>query len=177
MIDSELAAIKGNTKEYEDAYQTLKSAYHTSDYWVIVNTEVIAVYGAIYGILISFILCVILITLLSRNWRILVSMFATIIGILFLLMACFKAFGWTLGIVEAVTLSIIVGNSLDYCIHLTQAYLDVDHRHLALVKRLGVSTVILTTNRHVHAYMNRSSHTRTHICTLRLHNNTKYTSI
>ena len=122
-----------------DVYQVLKSAYHTSDYWVTVNTEVIAVYGAIYGIIISFLLCMVLITFLSRNWRILISMFTTIIGILFLLMACFKAFGWSLGIVEAVTLSIIVGNSLDYCIHLTQAYQDVDHRHLALLNKLGVS--------------------------------------
>lgn len=152
MIDGELAAIKGNTKEYGHAYDVLKSAYHTSDYWVVVNTEVIAVYGAIYGILISFLLCVVLITLLSRNWRILVSMFSTIIGILFLLMACFKAFGWTLGIVEAVTLSIIVGNSLDYCIHLTQAYLDVDHRHLALLKRLGVSEACIKLHTHTHAH-------------------------
>ena len=123
----------------DDAYQVLKSAYQTSEYWVTVNTEIIAVYGAIYGILISFLLCMVLITLLSRNWRILISMFTTIIGILFLLMACFKMFGWSLGIVEAVTLSIIVGNSLDYCIHLTQAYQDMDHRHLALLNKLGVS--------------------------------------
>lgn len=122
-----------------DTYDILKSTYQTSDYWVTVNTEVIAIYGAIYGIIISFLLCMVLITCLSRNWRILVSMFTTIIGILFLLMACFKAFGWTLGIVEAVTLSIIVGNSLDYCIHLTQSYQDVDHRHLALLDKLGVS--------------------------------------
>ena len=122
-----------------DTYEVLKSTYHTSEYWVTVNTEIIAIYGAIYGIIISFLLCMVLITFLSRNWRILVSMFTTIIGILFLLMACFKAFGWTLGIVEAVTLSIIVGNSLDYCIHLTQAYQDVDHRHLALLDKLGVS--------------------------------------
>ena len=122
-----------------DTYEVLKSTYHTSEYWVTVNTEIIAIYGAIYGIIISFLLCMLLITFLSRNWRILVSMFTTIIGILFLLMACFKAFGWTLGIVEAVTLSIIVGNSLDYCIHLTQAYQDVDHRHLALLDKLGVS--------------------------------------
>ena len=127
------------SKYGDHAYQVLKSAYQTSEYWVTVNTEIIAVYGAIYGILISFLLCMVLITILSRNWRILISMFTTIIGILFLLMACFKMFGWSLGIVEAVTLSIIVGNSLDYCIHLTQAYQDMDHRHLALLKKLGVS--------------------------------------
>lgn len=138
MLDAEMATIKNNP-QYGNAYHTLKSAYQTSEYWVVVNTEVIAVYGAIYGIIISFLLCMVLITFLSRNWRILVSMFTTIIGILFLLMACFKAFGWSLGIVEAVTLSIIVGNSLDYCIHLTQAYQDVDHRHLALLNMLGVS--------------------------------------
>ena len=136
-LDAEMATIK--SQYGDDTYQVIKSVYQTSEYWVTVNTEVIAVYGAIYGILISFMLCVVLITILSRNWRILVSMFTTIFGILFLLMACFKAFGWSLGIVEAVTLSIIVGNSLDYCIHLTQAYQDVDHRHLVLLNKLGVS--------------------------------------
>ena len=34
---------------------------------------------------------------------------------------------------EAISLSILVGNSLDYCIHLTEGYLVTDDRHLAFV--------------------------------------------
>ena len=48
-------------------------------------------------------------------------------------------FGWKLGIVEAVSLSILVGNALDYCIHLSEGYMAVDNRHLAFVDRFKVN--------------------------------------
>ena len=65
-------------------------------------------------------------------------MFLTIFEILVTLLALFKLFGWKLGIVEAISLSILVGNSLDYCIHLTEGYLATDSRHIAFVESFKV---------------------------------------
>ena len=123
---------------YEGAYDLLSSAYQTSEHWVQINTELAAIYGSVYGIIISFVLCSIVVVVLSHNWRIVLSMFLTILGILFTLLALFRVFGWRLGIVEAISLSILVGNSLDYCIHLTEGYLATDDRHLAFVDSFKV---------------------------------------
>ena len=54
------------------------------------------------------------------------------------LLGLFKLFGWTLGIIEAVSLSILVGNSLDYCIHLSEGYMATDDRHLVFLNKFKV---------------------------------------
>ena len=128
---------------YEGAYDLLSSAYQTSDHWVQINTELAAIYGSVYGIIVSFVLCSIVVAILSHNWRIVVSMLFTILGILLALLALFRVFGWRLGIVEAISLSILVGNSLDYCIHLTEGYLATDARHLAFVGSFKVCEVFV----------------------------------
>ncbi len=107
-----------------------------------VNVEVVAIYGALYGIVCSLIFCSFLVVVLSHNWRIVVSMHATILGILVTLLALFQAFGWTVGIVEAISLSILVGNSVDYCIHLSEGYMAADTRHLAFVESFGVCACV-----------------------------------
>ena len=79
-----------------------------------------------------------MVAVLSHNVQIVLAMGLTILGILVTLLGLFKLFGWTLGIIEAVSLSILVGNSLDYCIHLSEGYLATDSRHLAFLSRYKV---------------------------------------
>lgn len=130
--------ISENKALYRGAGRILSSVYHTSDKWPELNTEIAAIYGSLYGILISLALCSIVAAILTHNWRIFLSMFSTIVGILCVLLTLFKIFGWKIGIVEAISLSILVGNSLDYCIHLSEGYLATDHRHLAFVNQFKV---------------------------------------
>ncbi len=66
-------------------------------------------------------------------------MVVTILAILCTLCAFFYVFGWTLGIVEAISLSILVGNSLDYCIHLSEAFIVMDDRHTSFVDKFKVN--------------------------------------
>lgn len=139
-LSKEIREISENKVLYgEEAGELLASTFQTGEYWVQINIELVAVYGSIYGILISFSLCSLVVAVLSHNWRIVLSMFLTIMGILFTLLGIFRMLGWTLGIVEAVSLSILVGNALDYCIHLSEGYVAVDGRHLAFVERFKVS--------------------------------------
>ena len=98
----------------------------------------IAVYGSIYSIVLAFVFCSVLVVILSRDFRVVLSMLLTIAAILATLLALFKVFGWTLGVVEAVALSILVGNSLDYCIHLTEGFISMDSRHIAFVGKFLV---------------------------------------
>ena len=145
-LANELKEIFDNTVLYEGAANLLSTTFQTGEYWVQINIELVAVYGSIYGILISFSLCSLVVAVLSHNWRIVLSMFLTIKAILFSLLGLFSMFGWKLGIVEAVSLSILVGNALDYCIHLSEGYMAVDDRHLAFVERFKVNTDAVSTS-------------------------------
>ena len=117
--------------------------FQTSNYWVKINREIIAIRGSFYGILISVILCAVVVAVLSNNGPVVLAMGLTILGILVTLLGLFKLFGWTLGIIEAISLSILVGNSLDYCIHLSEGYLATDQRHLTFLKQFKVSFVTI----------------------------------
>ena len=132
-----MRARSGEGELYEGA-GVLSSAFQTSEYWVQVNVEVVAVYGSLYGILLSFILCSLIVVVFAHDIRIVLSMVITIITILLSLGGLFWCFGWRLGIVEAISLSILVGNSLDYCIHLSEGYVAMDTRHVAFVERFKV---------------------------------------
>lgn len=141
-LNSELKAIKELSKPnqtYEGAWEVLEPTFQTSEYWVKVNTEIIAIRGSFYGILISIILCAVVVAILSNNGPVVLAMGLTILGILVTLLGLFQMFGWTLGIIEAVSLSILVGNSLDYCIHLSEGYMATDQRHLAFLRHYEVS--------------------------------------
>ena len=104
----------------------------------MINTEIIAIRGSFYGILISIVLCAVVVALLSNNGPVVIAMGLTILGILVTLLGLFQLFGWTLGIIEAVSLSILVGNSLDYCIHLSEGYMATDQRHLTFLSHFKV---------------------------------------
>lgn len=137
-LSAEMDAIGRDPLQYPGASDVLATAYQTSEHWVEINVVLIAVYGSLYSIILSFVFCSVLVVFLSRDVRVVISMLMTIAGILVTLLTLFKLFGWTLGVVEAVALSILVGNSLDYCIHLTEGYLSMDSRHLAFLDKFVV---------------------------------------
>ena len=44
-------------------------------------------------------------------------------GVICIVVAIFYLVGWEMGAVEAVSLSILVGSSVDYCVHVVEGYL------------------------------------------------------
>lgn len=44
-------------------------------------------------------------------------------GVICLVVALMYWLGWEMGAVEAISLSILVGSSVDYCLHLVEGYL------------------------------------------------------
>ena len=143
-LSDELDSIKresGQGELYEGADQLLLSGFQTSEEWYKVNLEIIAIYGSLYGVIVSCLLCVLVIVFFTHNWRIVLAILLTILNIIVTMLGFFVAFGWTIGIVEAITLSIVVGNSLDYCIHLTEGYMTADSRHLDFIEQFKVGGV------------------------------------
>ena len=45
------------------------------------------------------------------------------VGVICVVVAIFYLVGWEMGAVEAVSLSILVGSSVDYCVHVVEGYL------------------------------------------------------
>lgn len=47
----------------------------------------------------------------------------SVTGMLCLVLAVFYWAGWELGAIEAISLSILVGSSVDYCVHIVEGYI------------------------------------------------------
>eukprot|EP00794_Sanderia_malayensis_P015269 gene15269-16845_t len=108
--------------EQPDIPEMLKSGFQTSYSWVNMFSEIIAVNGAIYGIVMSLIMCLASVVVFTGNFRLSMIVFVTIGGALSLVVAFFYFIGWRLGAIEAISLSILVGTSVDYTIHITEGY-------------------------------------------------------
>ncbi|XP_031555495.1 protein dispatched homolog 3-like [Actinia tenebrosa] len=101
----------------------LQSAFHTSSDWVHMYMEIVAVNGAIYGIVFSLVLCTAAVIIFTGHLVLSFIVILTILGVLCFVVAIFYLLGWHLGAIEAISLSILVGTSVDYCVHLVDGYI------------------------------------------------------
>jgi uncharacterized membrane protein YgdD (TMEM256/DUF423 family) len=105
------------------ANSPLKSVYQTSDFWENVMMEIVAVSSAIYGLVLSMIICITAVAIFTGHIALLLIIVSTIVGVICLVVGVFFVAGWEMGAVEAVSLSILVGSSVDYCVHIVEGYL------------------------------------------------------
>ena len=89
--------------------------------------ETLAISGAIWGIVISLGLTLVIVYLFKGSFRLTMLTLAIIVGNLGIIVAIFGWMGWTLGGVEAIALSIIVGTSVDYCLHMMEGFAEAAH--------------------------------------------------
>ncbi|XP_074654150.1 protein dispatched homolog 3-like [Tubulanus polymorphus] len=101
----------------------LQSIFHTSRFWEDVLKEIVAVSSAIYGLILSLFICTAAVAIFTGHIVLLAIIFVTIVGMILLVVAIFFMSGWEMGATEAVSLSILVGSSVDYCVHLVEGYL------------------------------------------------------
>lgn len=88
--------------------------------------EQLAIDGSIWGIIISLLLCFTAVVLFKAHGRIVAIIMTVIVSNVATVVAIFYWIGWTLGGVEAVSLSILVGTCVDYAIHMTEGFLEAD---------------------------------------------------
>lgn len=112
--------LKDELQTYPKGFQ---SAFQTSKEWVNTFTEVIAINSAIYGVVFSIVLCLGSVAIFTANAVLTLIVMITIVGVLTSVVAIFYLASWQLGAVEAVSLSILVGTSVDYCVHLVEGYI------------------------------------------------------
>jgi hypothetical protein len=58
----------------------------------------------------------------TRSWRVTLAALATITAAVLLMLAALVLVGWEFGVVEELCVTLLIGSSIDYCIHLAMAY-------------------------------------------------------
>jgi hypothetical protein len=111
------AFVEGNTKMVEGG------VYHTSWLWVRADFETRVVQSVIWSAGASVALTFLAVTAFLRSGALaLLLMVAILSSIACLAGVMFGVLNWSLGTIEAVTLIVVVGLSVDYALHLAEAY-------------------------------------------------------
>ena len=90
--------------------------------WLVAQSEFVR--SALQGIGIAMPIAFLVLIISTRNW--IVAIFATIdiVGIMACVLALIDLYEWQFGISESISVVIIIGFSVDYVVHLANAYLE-----------------------------------------------------
>ncbi|CAH2320554.1 patched domain-containing 2 isoform X2 [Pelobates cultripes] len=105
------------------ADSALKRGFQTCGHWKQIFMEIIGVQSALYGLILSLVICVAAVAIFTTHVLLLIPVLLTILGVVCLVVTIMYWLGWEMGAVEAISLSILVGSSVDYCVHLVEGYL------------------------------------------------------
>uniref|UniRef100_A0A3B3WWU7 SSD domain-containing protein n=1 Tax=Poecilia mexicana TaxID=48701 RepID=A0A3B3WWU7_9TELE len=131
----------------------LQRGFQTCEHWKQIFMEIIGVESALWSLLLSLAICVAAVSVFTAHPLLLLPVLITIIGkrrMICLVVAVMYWLGWEMGAVEAISLSILVGSSVDYCLHLVEGYLlagetepsaERQRRTLEAVNHVGVAIV------------------------------------
>ncbi len=129
----------------ENSPQSLGPAVMYNSFWIVMATEIDAVSGILIGFVISIL--VVFISLLIFVGNIVVALWSilTLIAAMSIVMSMFVIIGWGLGIIEALSATILVGLGDFYVFHIAEAYVETpatDSRNTRLrqaLTRVGFS--------------------------------------
>eukprot|EP00210_Caulerpa_lentillifera_P004772 g4556.t1 len=99
------------------------------DPWVWPSTSDALVSGAISGVILVFVLAFVVLNIASGNLIISIIAVMTIAGIVSVVMGIGvrAIMDWDLGTAESITVVIVIGFSMDYTLHLSDAYMESPH--------------------------------------------------
>nr|XP_055024422.1 protein dispatched homolog 3 isoform X1 [Misgurnus anguillicaudatus] len=125
------------------ASSSLRRGFQTCQHWKQIFMEIIGVESALYSLLLSLAICIASVALFTAHPLLLLPILLSILGMVCLVVAVMYWLGWEMGAVEAISLSILVGSSVDYCLHLVEGYLlagdtvasGLDHSSESSIKR------------------------------------------
>ncbi|XP_045889717.1 protein dispatched homolog 3 isoform X2 [Micropterus dolomieu] len=101
----------------------LQRGFQTCEHWKQIFMEIIGVESALWSLLLSLAICVAAVSVFTAHPLLLLPVLITILGVICLVVAVMYWLSWEMGAVEAISLSILVGSSVDYCLHLVEGYL------------------------------------------------------
>ncbi|KAG7480738.1 hypothetical protein MATL_G00059490 [Megalops atlanticus] len=101
----------------------LRRGFQTCEHWKQIFMEILGVESALYSLLLSLAICIAAVSIFTAHPLLLLPILLTILGVICLVVAIMYWLGWEMGAVEAISLSILVGSSVDYCLHLVEGFL------------------------------------------------------
>uniref|UniRef100_A0A3B5A1J9 Dispatched RND transporter family member 3 n=1 Tax=Stegastes partitus TaxID=144197 RepID=A0A3B5A1J9_9TELE len=122
----------------------LQRGFQTCEHWKQIFMEIIGNMNKSDKIRLSAV------SVFTAHPLLLLPVLITILGVICLVVALMYWLGWEMGAVEAISLSILVGSSVDYCLHLVEGYLlageteppaERQRRTLEAVNHVGVAIV------------------------------------
>ncbi|XP_027006751.1 protein dispatched homolog 3 [Tachysurus fulvidraco] len=102
---------------------SLRRGFQTCQHWKQIFMEIIGVESALYSLLLSLAICIASVAVFTVHPLLLLPILLSILGVVCLVVAVMYWLGWEMGAVEAISLSILVGSSVDYCLHLVEGFL------------------------------------------------------
>ena len=96
-----------------DPPDTASQAAIAGDVWVRVFTEVVAVDGIVYGVTVSAIVALGCLAVFTGNVLVALLAVKSIAANIVTMLALYQLWGWSLGAIEAISISILVGLSVD----------------------------------------------------------------
>ena len=103
----------------------INKAYQSAGYtwaWFVTQRELVV--GAVQGILISLIFAFTVLVLSTMNILIALYAIICIAGIIISVIATMQLLGWSFGVLEAISIVVIIGFSVDYVVHLANHYVE-----------------------------------------------------
>ena len=107
-------------------YPLENQVMHSSEIFIWMHTQDVLVKGAINGTAISLGLAVVVVFLGSLNGLIAVLVLLELFGVVGYVLGVIKLIGWEMGTVESVSVTILVGLSVDYVVHFAMHYKEVN---------------------------------------------------
>ncbi|XP_077378985.1 protein dispatched homolog 3 isoform X1 [Festucalex cinctus] len=101
----------------------LRRGFQTCEHWKQIFMEIIGVESALWSLLLSLAICVAAVSVFTAHLFLLLPVLLTVLGVICVVGALMYCLGWQLGAVEAISLSILVGSSVDYCLHLVEGFM------------------------------------------------------
>lgn len=94
--------------------------------WVFFNTQNLLMQGAFTGAAISTAFAYVILTISTFNGYLALLAILDIVGIVSCILGSMYCLGWELGVIESVAITVLVGLSVDYVVHLANSYIEAD---------------------------------------------------
>jgi len=122
----------------------LGRANQTAMNWVLMKLELVLLQSAYFGMIASLILAFVIIMLSTKDFVLTCTAVLTIFLIVVALIASIVWIGWSVSVLESICLTILVGLSVDYTIHLANSWRESDlknreKRLQAALLEIGIS--------------------------------------
>lgn len=93
-----------------------------SEVWVQAVTEAALTEGIVWGIVLSSVFAMVSVYVFTGSAAVMALAAATMVCINILVLGLYHAMGWRLGAIEGVSITVLVGLSVDFAIHFSEAF-------------------------------------------------------